>query len=155
MGDEQRDAVQLIGAQVTFVPIDEGSVYSIVEWDVEPGTKGPPIHIHHETDEGFYVTAGWFGFVRDGVTIYAKAGTHVTVPKGHPHSFWNAGVQAARCLCIISPPGFEQYFRELAAQLGGVDSQEGALELRKRLSERFDIEVVGPPVGPEPEADRR
>jgi hypothetical protein len=67
---------------------------------------------------------------------------------GHAHSFWNAGARPAKCLIIISPPGLEQYFRELAAQLGDIKTQEASIELRKSLSEKYDMEVVGPPVDP-------
>ena len=147
MGDEPLDTVELIDATVTFVPMDSGTPYSLTEWDMQVGAQGPPIHIHHQTDEGFYVMAGHVGFVLDGVTTYGKPGTHVMVPKGHSHSFWNAGVRPAKCLLIISPPGFEQYFRELAAQLGDINTQEGSIEVRKKLSEKYDIEVVGPPTG--------
>jgi hypothetical protein len=54
-------------------------------------------------------------------------------------------VRRAKCLLIISPPGLEQYFRQLAAQLGDINSQEASIELRNRLSEKYDMEVVGPP----------
>ena len=42
----------------------------------------------------------------------------------------------------MSPPGFERYFEELAA-VG--DYVESTMNLRKALSEKHDIEVVGPP----------
>lgn len=147
MAEEPADTVQLIGAKVTFVPMDEGASYSLTEWDLEPGVAGTPIHIHHDHDEGFYVMSGHFGFVLDGITTYTKPGAHVLVPKGHAHSFWNAGARPARCLIIISPPGLEQYFRALAAELGDITTQEGSIELRKKLGEKYDIEVVGQPTG--------
>jgi mannose-6-phosphate isomerase-like protein (cupin superfamily) len=148
MDEEALDTVHLIGSKVTFVPMDEGTAYSLTEWDLDPGADGPPLHIHHKTDEGFYVMVGHIGFLLDGITTYAKPGTHVMVPMGHAHSFWNAGVRPAKCLLIISPPGLEQYFRELAAQLGDIKSQEASTELRNRLSAKYDMEVVGPPARP-------
>jgi mannose-6-phosphate isomerase-like protein (cupin superfamily) len=148
MDEETLDTVHLIGSKVTFVPMDEGTAYSLTEWDLDPGAEGPPLHIHHKTDEGFYVMAGHIGFLLDGITTYAKPGTHVMVPRGHAHSFWNAGVRPARCLLIISPPGLERYFRELATQLGDIKSQEASVELRNRLSAKYDMEVVGPPARP-------
>jgi oxalate decarboxylase/phosphoglucose isomerase-like protein (cupin superfamily) len=90
---------------------------------------------------------GHASFVLDGVTTVCKPGAHVLVPKGHTHSFWNAGVRPTRFLCIISPPGFEQYFRELAAKLVAIKSQQDSIELRKKLSDKYDVEVVGPPPG--------
>jgi mannose-6-phosphate isomerase-like protein (cupin superfamily) len=145
--DEPLDTVQLLGAKITFVPMDSGTNYSLTEWELQVGSQGPPIHIHHASDEGFYVMAGHVGFVMDGFTTYGKPGTHVFVPQGHTHSFWNAGVRPAKCLVIISPPGLEKYFRELAERMGEIDSQEGSIELRKKLGEKYDIEVVGPPTG--------
>jgi mannose-6-phosphate isomerase-like protein (cupin superfamily) len=145
MDAEALDTVHLIGSKVTFVPMDESTGYSLTEWDLDPGADGPPLHIHHKTDEGFYVMAGHIGFLLDGITTYAKPGTHVMVPMGHVHSFWNAGVRPARCLLITSPPGLEQYFRELAAHLGDINSQEASIELRKSLSGKHDMEIVGPP----------
>src|ERR1700687_5066126 len=127
--------------------MDSGTTYSLTEWDLQVGAEGPPIHIHHESDEGFYVMAGHVGFVMDGVTTYGKPGTHAFGPQGHTHSFWNAGGRPAECLGIISPPGREKYFRELAERMGDIDSQEGWIELRKKLGEKYDIEVVGPPTG--------
>ncbi len=38
-------------------------------------------------------------------------------PRGVPHTFWNAGDEDARLLELISPAGFENYFRELAPLL--------------------------------------
>ncbi len=147
MADETPDSVQLIGARVTFVPMDEGTSYALTEWEVEPGAQGPPVHVHHEHDEGFYVMSGHFGFVLDGITIYGKPGAHVLVPKGHAHSFWNAGARPGRLLLIVSPPGLEQYFRDLAAGLGDIATQEGSIALRIKLGEKHDMEVVGPPAG--------
>jgi mannose-6-phosphate isomerase-like protein (cupin superfamily) len=146
VSEESTDTVQLIGARVAFVPMGEGASYELTEWDVEPGAQGPPIHIHHEHDEGFYVMSGHFGFVLDGVTTYGKPGAHVLVPKGHAHSFWNAGARPGKLLLIVSPPGLEQYFRDLAAGLGDIATQAASIALRKKLGAKHDVEVVGPPV---------
>jgi uncharacterized RmlC-like cupin family protein len=104
------------------------------------------VHIHHRTDEGFYVVRGTYGFLMDEQRIEAAAGLHVLVPRGHPHTFWNAGHDTATCLIVLSPPGFEHYFRELARGLAEADSDEAAMDLRRRLSGTYDIEVVAPPV---------
>jgi mannose-6-phosphate isomerase-like protein (cupin superfamily) len=144
MAEETADTVQLIGAKVTFVRMQEGSTYELSEWDVEPGAEGAPIHIHHEHDEGFYVMAGHFGFILDGVTTYSKPGAHVLVPMGHEHSFWNAGARPGRLLLIVNPPGLQPYFRALAAGVSAISKQDDSIELRKKLGEKYDMEVVGP-----------
>lgn len=90
--------------------------------------------------------SGSFGFLLDGERIDAPAGTHLLVPKGLPHTFWNSGEETSRCLILLSPPGFEAYFRELAAGIAAIQSEEEATELRRKLGARYDIDVVGPPV---------
>jgi mannose-6-phosphate isomerase-like protein (cupin superfamily) len=144
----RRETVDLVTATVTFIPMRGASSYSLVEWDARVGAVSPPVHVHHKTDESFYVMSGTFVFLLDGVETLETPGAHVVVPMGHGHTFWNAGGKPAKCLVIISPPGFEKYFRELAALLATADSEDAAIEARVRLSAKYDIEVVGPPRKP-------
>ncbi|HYM96828.1 MAG TPA: cupin domain-containing protein [Candidatus Sulfotelmatobacter sp.] len=148
MDERASDTVSMIGSTVRFLPMAAGARYELSEWDVDPGVAGPPIHVHREHDEGFYVMVGRFGFVLDGVTTFAGPGAHVLVPKGHSHSFWNAGSELGRLLLIVSPPGMEAYFRATAAALVGVSTQDDAVAVRIRLSETYDLQVVGPPAPP-------
>jgi mannose-6-phosphate isomerase-like protein (cupin superfamily) len=144
----RRETVDLIGATVNFIPMDQRTPYSLIEWDARVGAASPPVHVHNNTDESFYVMSGKFAFLLDGVQTFESPGAHVMVPMGHPHTFWNAGRKPARCLVIISPPGFEAYFRELAMLLATAESEEEQIQARVRLSAKYDIEVVGPPRKP-------
>jgi mannose-6-phosphate isomerase-like protein (cupin superfamily) len=147
-GTRVEEFVRLGAVTVRYVHAEAPAPYSVLEWIAPAGARSPPVHVHHTTDEGFYVLAGTFGFLLDGQRIEAHAGTHVLVPRGHPHTFWNACAETATCLIILSPSGFEQYFRDLAEGLAVDDSDEAAIEVRRELSARYDIEVVGPPVDP-------
>jgi mannose-6-phosphate isomerase-like protein (cupin superfamily) len=137
-------SVDLGGVKLTFVHSDPASAYSLMEWDAPAGTRSPPVHVHHHTDEGFYVLSGTYVFLLDGVMVEAKAGAHVLVPRGHPHTFWNVGEDPARCLIVTVPPGLEGYFRELAERLAGAESEEAATRVRAELSARYDTELVLP-----------
>jgi quercetin dioxygenase-like cupin family protein len=111
------------------------------------GAPGTPPHLHRATDEAFYVLEGAFGFRVGERALEAPAGTFVFVPKGLEHAFWNRGTTEARLLSTVSPPGFEGYFEELAEGLAALgDDEEAARSLREELSEKYDIEVVGPPM---------
>jgi hypothetical protein len=79
-------------------------------------------------------------------SLEAPAGTFVFVPKGLEHAFWNGCTTEARLLSTLSPPGFEGYFEELAEGLVATSDDEAAKSLREELSEKYDIEVVGPPM---------
>ena len=66
--------------------------------------------------------------------------------RGIEHAYWNQGTTPAKMLITISPPGFERYFEELADGLAEAgDDAEAAMSVRKALSEKYDIGVVGPP----------
>jgi len=134
------------GNRVTFVYREPDATYSIVEWAAAPSAPGTPLHLHRETDEGFYVLEGTFGFEVGDRALEMPAGTFVFVPRGLEHAFWNGGTTEARLLSTVSPPGFESYFEELAEGLAAAgDDAQAATRLRKALSEKSDIEVVGPP----------
>ena len=134
------------GNRVTFVYREPDAAYSIVEWAASPGSPGTPPHLHRTTDEAFYVLEGTFGFQVGDRTLEVPAGALVFVPRGVEHAFWNGGTTEAKLLSTVSPPGFEGYFEDLAEGLAAAgDDAQAATSLRKRLSEKYDIEVVGPP----------
>lgn len=141
-------SIDLGGVKITYKQFDSGGDYSLLEWETEAGIASPPVHIHHRTDEGFYVLSGKFGFLLDDTRMEAGPVSHLLVRKGHPHTFWNAGDEPATCLIILTPPDFAAYFVELSRGLAAVESDEAAMRVRRELSARFDIEVVGPPIHP-------
>jgi quercetin dioxygenase-like cupin family protein len=142
----QGKTVSFSGNQVRFVYTELPSAYSLVEFVAAPGAPGTPLHLHRATDEACYVLEGTFGFQMGNRSLELSAGAFVFVPKGLEHAFWNGGTTSARLLFAISPPGFERYFEELAEGLAIVGNDtEAAMSLRKELSEKYDIEVVGPP----------
>jgi hypothetical protein len=71
----------------------------------------------------------------------------VLVPRGVVHAFWNPGNVPATMVMVISPAGFEAYFRELSDGLAAAgESADAALAVRQELAGRHDIEVLGPPM---------
>ena len=133
---------------VTYLHEDLAGGYALLAWEAPPGVASPPLHVHHRTQEGFYVLSGAYRFLVERETIDAPTGSHVLVRAGRPHTFWNAGDVPARCLIILTPPEFAPYFRELAIGLADANTDEDSIDVRRNLSKRFDIEVVGPPIQP-------
>ena len=82
-----KDQVELIGVTVTFIPMQPGTPYSLIEWEAAVGSPSPPVHIHHKTDEGFYVLAGEFGFLVDGLKTAAPADAEQIFARLLPRAF--------------------------------------------------------------------
>ncbi len=138
--------VRLPGHGITFVHSRQGGAYSLVEWVSAPGVPGTPLHVHRATDESFYVLEGTFGFRVGERTVDGPVGAFFYALRGLEHAFWNSGPSPARMLITMSPSGFERYFEELAEGLAAAgEDEEAAMDVRRALSERHDIEVLGPP----------
>lgn len=135
---------------------DETSgAYAVVEHVVLPGQLGSPIHTHTHEDEVSIILEGEIGVLIGDDVFTASAGPYVVKPRGIPHAFWNGTTAPARFVEIISPPGFERYFAELAELLSaeGPPDMEGVVRLADRyglimhmerlpeLMERFDVRL--------------
>src|SRR5215467_14416618 len=85
----------------------EGEDFVVVEWRAGTDTsRERPVaglHVHHEDDEAWYVLEGTLGLQVGGEIVTAPAGTAVLVPKGTPHSYWNAGEGEARYVLVMTP----------------------------------------------------
>ena len=90
-----------------------GGAYSLLEFTVD--VDGPPLHVHHETEEVFYILEGEVEITVGPTTVRAVAGGFVLIARETPHTFKNGGSKPARILTIYSPAGFEQFFIQVAA----------------------------------------
>ncbi len=98
------------------VPGDaSGGALTVIEHVLAPRALGGPVHRHTREDEYSYVLEGRLGAVLGETDVVVDAGSLLFKPRGQWHTFWNAGDGEVRVLEIISPGGFEQVFRELAA----------------------------------------
>jgi quercetin dioxygenase-like cupin family protein len=73
---------------------------------------GPPLHVHRNEDEFFYVIAGELRVLRGSEEMTLLPGESVFLPRNVPHTFRIVS-NHAHILNYITPGGFEDYFREL------------------------------------------
>jgi len=128
---------------VTYLHDEPDSGYALLSWEAPPGAASPPVHVHHRTEEGFYVVSGTYRFLVGEKTFDCARGSHVLVRHGVPHTFWNSGDEPATALIILTPPAFAGYFRELSRRLANAESDADAIAVRRALASEFDIEVLG------------
>ena len=126
-----------------------GGELSLLESLIAPGF-GPPLHVHHDDHEAFYVLAGALDIVCGGERYQAGAGAFAFLPRGTSHAFRATSDQPVRLLTIGVPGGVEGLFRD-----GGRPAEHPGLPPRaaldisalKRVALRHNNEIVGPPLG--------
>ena len=91
---------------------DTGGALSIVEHPFAVGALVPP-HIHTREDEYSIVLDGEIGFRSEDQEVVLGPGGYIIKPRNEVHAMWNAGSTPARMIEIISPAGFDGFFREL------------------------------------------
>jgi quercetin dioxygenase-like cupin family protein len=105
---------------------DTGGAFGLVEHPVPPRTLAAPLHRHHREDEYSVVLEGTLT-VQLGDQVYeAQSGDVIRKPRGQWHTFWNATDVPCRFLELITPPGFEQFFADLAADPEAMTGERAA-----------------------------
>ena len=81
--------------------------FVIAEWSdagdqLDPPRLIAPLHVHHKDDEAWYVLQGTLRVRMGEEIVEARAGAGVFVPRGVPHTYWNAGPGELRYLLIMT-----------------------------------------------------
>jgi mannose-6-phosphate isomerase-like protein (cupin superfamily) len=142
-GDGQTAFLGSIGARFLIDGGDVGSRFALVEHPLPPRALAAPLHRHHREDEYSFVLEGSVGALLGESVVIANVGDLVFKPRNQWHTFWNTGDAPARILEIISPAGFENYFRELAVELrGGAPDPKRLAALCQRYETDMDLSSV-------------
>jgi len=86
-----------------FGPAEMDGAYVAEIAAVPPGEPGPPLHLHPNTDEVFYIAEGEATFLLGDQELSLSSGGFVFVPRGVQHTVWNSGKGPLRGLIVISP----------------------------------------------------
>jgi mannose-6-phosphate isomerase-like protein (cupin superfamily) len=140
VGADDGPVARLGGCDARFLIWGEesGGGFSLVEHPIPPRSLCAPFHRHLGIDEYSFVLEGRMGALLGDEVVYAEAGELAFKPRDQWHTFWNAGDEPCRILEIISPAGFERFFRELS-DMGGVLKADP--EAVGQLSERYGLEM--------------
>ena len=113
--------------------IATGGAFSIVE-EVDP--LDTPRHVHENEDELFLVLEGEHVFEVGDESFLAGPGAVVFAPRRVPHAHRRLVPRTGRFLTMVSPAGFEGFFRELSDA-----ESEGTIgpDAYERASKRYGI----------------
>ena len=108
-------------------------------------TRSPSQYIFHVFSSD-YVGAELASrsYVLDGETFTRGPGQAVFVPRGREHTFRVVGGAPSRSIVILTPGGFEGFFREMA--LGRFRIPEDMPAVMESAA-RFQLTFTGPPLG--------
>ncbi len=115
-------------------------VVSVLEAEEPPGF-GPPIHVHHDAAEAFYVLEGEYIMSLEDREFTCPAGSFVFIPLGVRHGF-TVGNVASRKLNFYFPAAMIGYFDDLAGALSRGDMDEAGLA---EIARAHAMEIAGPP----------
>ena len=121
--------------------------HSVLEL-LAPAGDQPPLHVHHDSDEGFYVLEGevtvWAG---DECAVLAP-GQFAFGPKGVPHTYRVTSAEPARMIVTSSNGSFASFvqaYGEPAPRRELPPREAPDAERLGRLAAEHGIELLGPP----------
>ena len=140
LGPDEGEGVRLLALGVRFLIDGEvtGGRFSLVEHPLPPRALAAPLHTHRNEDEYSYILEGRVGVQLGDDVLEAGPGDLVFKPRGVQHTFWNAGDEPVRLLELISPAGFENYFRELAPFFAAPERDDVAIAA---VRARYDLDL--------------
>ena len=118
---------------------ETNGIFSLLEAE-EPPHFGPPLHIHHDAAEAFYVLEGEYLMFLDDREEVCPAGSFIFIPAGMRHGF-RVGATASRKLNFYFPAAMIGYFDDLSDAIRRADVDESLLA---DIARRHSMEVVGP-----------
>jgi quercetin dioxygenase-like cupin family protein len=121
--------------------------FSQIETD-DPRGSGPPLHVHHNEDETFYVLDGEVTFLVGEERIDLAVGDYLFAPRGIAHAYVVRS-ERARMLVTASPGGIEQVFVSLGVPVTGAEPPTDAvmpMDEAVRLFAGYGAEIIGPPL---------
>jgi mannose-6-phosphate isomerase-like protein (cupin superfamily) len=132
------------------IELDGGATdggFDLVEVEARGGDM-PPLHVHHETDETFYVLEGELSLHLPGGSVTIAAGETTFAPRGVPHAY-RVESERARWLVVGTPAGFADFVRAVSDEpcaegLPPLDREHDVARLGEAAA-RHGIELLGPP----------
>jgi mannose-6-phosphate isomerase-like protein (cupin superfamily) len=124
---------------------DTAGLLGVFEDTLAPWQSGPPLHLHAEMDEAFYVLEGVLVVKLGDEQREVTTGCFAWIPRGTPHAFANASGSVTQLLGLAVPGGIEDFF---AARQQYFDQLQGPPDLAVlgRIGTHHGSRLLGPPI---------
>lgn len=136
--NDNQKTYKVLAEKVTIIVSGEqtNGEYSLTHI-TEPPKAGPPLHIHNDDDESFYILKGDVCFYIGDEIINASTGDYVFAPKGIPHRFL-AGSEEAELIVRSEPANFDALVKKFGIPI----SKDEKLPQVKEFSSEYIKNLV-------------
>jgi quercetin dioxygenase-like cupin family protein len=150
-GPGEGTAIWHLDTMKTFKALAEDTGGRLAAWEeLLPQRSSPPLHVHSEADEAWFVLDGQLTFQVGASSWTAETGTFVWAPRGLPHTF-RVESPTARMLALAIPGGFDRFVVATGRPAGGnrlppppdTSPDIGRLVAAAR---EHGMEILGPPL---------
>jgi quercetin dioxygenase-like cupin family protein len=115
--------------------------FTLIQTRGEPHDFGPPLHVHRDAAEAFYVLEGTYRMYLEDREELCPPGSFVYVPRNAVHTFKVVSREPARKLNIFAPAAMVGFFEQLASAEAAGDATP---ELLDTIARRHQMDVLGP-----------
>jgi quercetin dioxygenase-like cupin family protein len=149
--DETLPHIGIVGDTYT-ITVSGGQTngrFCVIDMHIPPG-GGPPPH-RHDFEETFILLQGEMEVTFRGKKSIARSGDTVNVPSNAPHQFHNTSSKDVRMLCICSPAGLDNFFKQLGVPVAtrttappelDKEQQREFIEKAKALAPKYRTELL-------------
>jgi mannose-6-phosphate isomerase-like protein (cupin superfamily) len=128
-------------ALVLATAAQTASELTLLQVQGEPPDFAPPLHLHRDAAEAFYVLEGEYLMHVDNRQTLCPPGTFVYVPRDTPHTFKVVSGVPGKKLVLFSPAAMIGYFEQLAqAEAAGTPTPEQL----GTIAQENNVVVLGP-----------
>src|SRR5918998_798258 len=115
--------------------------FTLLQTQSEPPEFGPPLHLHRDAAEAFFVLEGeYLMFIEEQQTL-CPPGTFVYVPRATPHTFKVVSAGPGKKLNLFFPAAMVPDFAEVAHAEAARSVTPALLD---EIAARSHVEVLGP-----------
>jgi quercetin dioxygenase-like cupin family protein len=146
------DTISMVGDtyRILVSGKETNGVYAAIDMLIPPN-GGPGPHAHAAVQEAFYILEGELEVKTQNGAYTAKKGAYVNIPLGGlVHQFKNKTNTLVHMVCIVTPAGMEDMFREIGQPVAPGEflppPQLGPDELKKfmEIAERYGQKLYPP-----------
>lgn len=140
-GKDRFGKARAIGFNVTTFKVatgdTRGALFAMEQDSTKPG--GPPLHLHYDQDEFWYVISGEYVFQVGSDRFQAQGGDCLLGPRGLAHAYAYIGPSPGKLLIGFTPAGKMQGYFERPRT-------PGTYVADKDLYRQYGMELLGPPL---------